>query len=357
MNGVVTAAASAPVADLVTAACVLGMIVFGGQRGLFLALAAAFAVLTAFFAALAFGPEVAAVLESFDVPASVSLPAACLATAAVVAAAWRVAVDAAVRDDDVRFGGRVDAIGGAAVGAVAGVLLAGAVQVGWSMLDLPQRMRLDPAALRLDAGTRMLTAFARGVRIDAAGRDRVLEGGLGAASVAATGAPPRRRVSEPFDDVNANAAYDAGEPYLDEDGSGGFTPDRQVACRDGATAGQDEVGLRRRYRLAAWRRIRMLHAPRMTSPASATGEVAAGAVVYRIAAEDDDGDGLTYSLEPRGEEAGIVFAVDAASGEVRLAADEPLPEAGRVAFLARVTDATGLSDEKAVTVTLTKPAD
>ena len=53
MNGVVTAAASAPVADLVTAACILGMIVFGGQRGLFLATAAAFAVLTAFFSALA----------------------------------------------------------------------------------------------------------------------------------------------------------------------------------------------------------------------------------------------------------------------------------------------------------------
>lgn len=357
MNGVVTAAASAPVADLVTAACILGMIVFGGQRGLFLATAAAFAVLTAFFSALAFGPDVAAVFESFDVPAHVSLPAACIATAAVVAGAWRVAVDGAVREDDVRFGGRIDTLGGTVVGAVAGVLLAGAVQVGWSMLDLPQRMRLDPAALRLDAGTRMLAAFVRGVRTDPAGRERLLDGGLCAASGAAIGSKPERRVSEPFDDVNANGAHDDGEPYLDEDGSGGFTPDRRVACRDGATDDQDELGLRRRYRLAAWRRIRMLHAPRITSPGSATGESVAGAVVYRIVAEDDDGDALTYSIELRDEEAGSGLAVDAASGDVRLPADDPVPEAARVRFHARVTDATGLSDEKAVTVTLTKPAD
>jgi len=352
MTGVVTAAASAPVADLLTAACVLGMIVFGGQRGLFLATAAAFAVLTAFFSALAFGPDVAAVLESFDVPAAISLPAACIATAVVVAGAWRVAVDGMVRDDDMRFGGRVDTLGGIAVGAVAGLLLAGAVQVGWSMLELPQRMRLDPAALRLDAGTRMLTAFARGVRTDPGGRERLLDGTLGPAATPTT---PARRVSEPFDDINANGAHDDGEPYLDEDGSGGFTPDRRLGDRPGATG--DEHGLRRRYRLAAWRRIRMMHAPRVTSPGSATAESGAGAVVYRVVAEDDDGDALTYAIEPRGEEAGIVLDVDATSGDVRLSADEPLPEAGRVQFLVRATDATGLGDEKVVTVTLTTTAE
>lgn len=360
MTGVVMAAGSAPVADLLTAACILALIVFGGQRGLFLATAAALVVLTAFFAALAFGPEAASMLESFGVPAGYCLAGGCIVTAAVVAGACRVALDGLVQDDDVRWGGRIDKVGGALVGAVAGVLLAGAVQVAWSMLDLPPTMRLDPAALRLDAGTRMLAAFVRGVQIDPVERKRLLDGGLCPECAASDAGTPRLLASEPFDDVNGNGGHDDGEPYLDEDRSGGFTADRPIARRAGATAEHDEHGLLARYRLAAWQRIRRMHAPQMTSPGSAPAslppEPDAAEVVYRITAEDLDGGTLTYAIDQPGDGDGPKVEVDSASGEVRLRPRQT-PEAGRVRFVARVTDATGLQDEKPVTITLTSKPD
>ncbi|MFM8984544.1 MAG: hypothetical protein ACKONH_00535, partial [Planctomycetia bacterium] len=77
------------------------------------------------------------------------------------------------------------------------------------------------------------------------------------------------RASEPFVDVNrsgtcdAGAATDAGgEPYLDLDASGGFS--RDLSWQADAD-GRRRIGLRDCYRLAEWRRVRSMHAPRIES--------------------------------------------------------------------------------------------
>lgn len=343
------AAASAPLGDLLAVACVAGMALFGAGRGLFVALLAGLVVLAAFFAGMMAGPPLAAVLESFDCPAGLALPLAVIGVAVAVAAGGRVLVGGAVGEDDLRLGGLADKAGGLAVGAMAGWVLAGALQVAWSMGDLP--VRIQPPALRFDAGGAALRAFARAATTDRVARQRLLDGGLCRECDPARSSTPVARLSEPFDDRDGNGRFDEGEPFLDTDGDAAFTADRPVASRERGDAGVGGIGVLDRYRLACWRRIRLMHAPRLTSAADSRQTGAGDGVIYRITAEDADGDQLTYGIEEDPAGGGPALDVDPATGDVRLRGGAAVGSS-RVRFRAVVTDASGLRDEKAVGVTV-----
>jgi len=276
--------------DLLVGGIVLGLMIFGVQNGLFLAVLAGMHALLSFVVALAFAEPLAALLVSFELPELYAFPAAFGLLLVGTAFGIRLAVGEYVPADVVRFAPLVDKLGGALVGAVVGMVIAGTFLVAASIAPLPEAFRLDGSKLHYDMGTRLLRTFARCVEPDEAKRAVFLDGepgsvpppppaaalspptaAAGTSGSAAAGspgpspaetkpeqspapvaAPPVPRWSEPFADLNGNKAYDDGEPYLDTDKDGAFTP--RLVLNDGNGNGLRDVGLLERYRMHAWGR-------------------------------------------------------------------------------------------------------
>lgn len=334
--------------------------IYGWYRGGFLAAIAGLHVMAAFLAALALSHPASSVVESLGCPASQSLAVAYALVFAAGIVGIRLAVGAAVPDGAFRMGPLVDQFTGVLLGAGAGLVLGGALLVGWSMADMPAWFRLDDTHQPLDSGGRVLWTFARFACRAAPARDLLLDGDRPAADA---NGDRVIRASEPFADTNGNGTWDAGgtidmdgEPYLDVDRSGTFTPD--MAWSDVAGDGRRSPGLRDCYRLAEWRRVRAMHAPRIESPAAV--EVTENApledVVYRARAIDVDGDAIRFGVEPvvdpgddatPGEEA-LGAVIDPASGAVTLVEPADFERAGSHEFVVVATDATGLQARKRV---------
>ena len=294
--------------DLIVGGVVLALVAFGVQNGLFLAVLTGMQALLALVFALAFADPLAALLTTFELPIMYAFPAAFGLLLVGTAVATRLAMGGYVPAEVVRFAPIIDKLGGALVGAVAGIILAGTLLIACSIAPVPEAFRLDGSTLGYDMGTRVLRTFARCVEPDDAKRAVLLDGEPGSVpepspdvspavldaadtkgnAVAqqeqanrdkpldndkqdkddkqdkkgkkakaenpppAPPAPPPPRWSEPFADLNGNKQHDDGEPYLDTDRDKAFTA--RLVFNDPNANGKRDIGLLERYRLHAWGR-------------------------------------------------------------------------------------------------------
>ena len=277
--------------DLIVGGVVLALVAFGAQKGLFLAVLTGMQTLLALVVALAFADPLAAVFTTFELPVVYAFPAAFGLLLIGTAVATRLAMGGYVPDDVVRFAPIIDKLGGALVGAVAGIILAGTFLIACSIAPVPEAFRLDGSSLGYDMGTRMLRTFARCVEPDDAKRTVLLDGEPGTVpeplpavdppvfdAAEAKGdkpldndkqdkkgkkakaenppspppAPPPPLWSEPFADLNGNKQHDEGEPFLDTDHDKAFTA--RLVFNDPNSNGKRDIGLLERYRLHAWGR-------------------------------------------------------------------------------------------------------
>jgi hypothetical protein len=288
--------------NAVVAAAVLGMVAYGAQQGLFLAVLAGMHALVTLVVSLAFADRLAALLVSVEVPAVYSYPAAFGILLVGTAVAIRLAVGGYVPRDVVKLHPNVDKFGGGLVGGVAGIVVAGIALIAFSIAPVPESLRIDGAKLSYDMGTRMLRTFARCVEPDAAQQEVLLDGepssdaapllpppppppvdepksfGLGDdaddpaedrqtddslplakrrrrgkkpdAPPPPPPPPPEPAWSEPFVDSNGNKKRDDDEPYLDTNGDGAFT--LRLKPQDKNGNGRRDIGLLEMYRLHAW---------------------------------------------------------------------------------------------------------
>lgn len=352
----------ATVAAIAAPVTALLMGLFGYRHGLFLATVIGLVLLSGVVGALALAPAGAAFLESFDCPARHSLAVAYGSLVAVAAAVCRFGVGELLPDDDVRLAGLPDKVGGLLVGGVTGVLVAGAVLVGWSMMHLPQGLKPDATAMKADAAARVLQAFARSLHADPAARERLLRGDLVRdGDPSATG--EKVLVSEPFDDVDGDWKRSAEERFLDLDRDGEFTLSAPAIERSAGGSARRPVGLLDAYWLGSWRTIRVLTAPRLTSPGrvKADTRVAERPVLQLAATDPDDGDAITFGLRPQAGDDARLVRIDPQTGEVFFDSEVAGSDRQKIRFTAVVTDRSGLTDQREITVSLpdeaTRPED
>ena len=341
------------VGNILAFGAIAAMAFFGFRHGLFLAVVSALVVLTGFFMAVALSPSLATQVELTGVSTEASLAVAYATILFLILAVARVAVGGLFTDEDVRFRPAVDRFGGAAVGAFAGVMLGGAMLVGWSMCELPQGWRLNAPAMSWDSGARCLWTFVRWLEPSPERRAMLFQGNV---VKKANGAGKVIRASEPFDDANGNWTWDGNERFLDYDEDGKFTLDQEVVDDLHGKADVRDAGLIDRYWLSAWRTLRVLHRPRITSPEfNASEQVAqAGEVIYQAEAVDpDDEDKIQYSLSGGGD--ALLLQIDPDKGEVRFRDESIDPELKKVSFTVLATDRSGLIDEHEVSITLRPP--
>ena len=290
--------------DLIVGGVVLALVAFGVQNGLFLAVLTGMQALLALVFALAFADPLAALLTTFELPIVYAFPAAFGLLLVGTAVATRLVMGGYVPAEVVRFAPIIDKLGGALVGAVAGIILAGTLLIACSIAPVPEAFRLDGSTLGYDMGTRMLRTFARCVEPDDANRAVLLDGEPGSVpepspdvapavldaadtkgnavvqqeqanrdksldndkqdkkgkKAKAENPPPTPpapplpppRWSEPFADLNGNKQHDDAEPYLDTDRDKAFTA--RLVVNDPNANGKRDIGLLERYRLHAWGR-------------------------------------------------------------------------------------------------------
>lgn len=342
---------------------IAALALYGWYRGAFLATIAGLQVLTAFVAAVALAQAVSGVVESLGCPASQSLAVAYALVFGILVIGMRLAVGATIPDSAVRLTPLNDQVAAVVVGAVGGMVLGGALLVGWSMADMPAWIRLDNTHQPLDTGRRVLRIFTRFVGADTQESRHLLDGDRPAAGDSGVDTV---RASEPFADRNNNGRWDAGttvaadgESYLDVDGNEAFTPD--MAWADGDGDGRRTLGLSDCYRLGDWRRSRSQHAPRIISPDSAevTENAPVDDMVYEAKATDADGDPITFAIEPvvvaendlsddAGEAPSLDVVIDSTTGVVKLIEVADFERHKSHAFVLVATDATGLTARQTV---------
>ena len=374
--------------DLLVGGIVLGMVVYGAQNGLFLAVLAGMHALVTLVASLAFAGLLAELLVAIDVPVAFAFPVAFGLLVVGTAVGIRLSVGACVPRDTLQFAPLIDKIGGGITGAVAGMIVAGMLLITFSIMPIPAAFRIDGSKIRYDLGAKMLRTFAHCVEPDGAARGLLLDGEQPPKTPAAGGL----LCSELFVDVNDNGKFDdeteSQEPFLDADGDGTFT--KQLPFEEGNATGRREAGLLEYYRLGSWRNVRVMHSPAITSADSVLvpAEIEDGGVVYQATATDlDPGDVPTYAIrvlpyqpsattkppavapdikpQDEGKKPGVAkkpvvvrdpaveleksLAIDATTGTVTLVDTNTFNQAhDPVQVVLTVTDAQGLTAEKTV---------
>ena len=344
------------VADVLACTAVVALAAAGFQYGLFLAVVTSLIVFTAFVTSLALAPGLATHLELVGLPAAFLLPAAYFAILLATCGVARVAVGGAVVDRDVRFPRLVDRVGGLVAGAFAGMLLGGALLVGWSMCEMPAGSRLNAPATKMDLGARLVWSFVRLLVSDENARLHLFSGD----PIHPGGAGVVLRASEPFDDADGDWMWDENELYLDFDHNKEFTIDQLVTDLPQGKPGSRDIGLSDRYWLSAWRAIRVLHRPQIAPlvPNSPVPLAQAGAVIFRaVAADPDPQDKLRYSLQAGRDDDEPLLQIDPETGEVRFCNQPIDPTLKKVKFVVVVTDRSELSDSQKVTIPLQPPAE
>lgn len=335
--------------NLIVVTAIAVMAIYGWRQGLFLATVAGLHVLTSLLVGIAFVPEVAAFVISWGVVQHQGLATAFFFLFGLGIVAVRLAVGAGVPRDAISFAPIIDTIGGAVVGAVAGGVVAGGILIGWSMAALPGWAQLDVERLEFDPGSHMLATFSRCVQPSGPGRD-VLLNGEPFATVADDNTP---QCSEPFVDANRNGVFDDGERYLDTDGNGHFTSQRPFIDVNGSR--RRDFGLLECYRLAAWRNLSALHAPRITSPRvlDVTRDDEAEALLYQASVLDQDPDDLPiFTLKPREKDDAGDLEIEATTGRVFFVEPPNLDGRRTYRFTVVATDRHGLFTEQPVRVTV-----
>lgn len=319
---------------LIVLLAVVGLAGLGWKHGLFIATLTGLAVFVAALAALVFAPHVALFLEGLELPPTHTLAGGYWGIFALLVAGIRLAVGAFVTEETVRLPPMADRIGGAAVGAAAGYVLAGALLIGWSMTALPESFRLDPRSLVVDPGGGLLRSLGRFLESDRTARTLLVEG-----DGDVNGSD---QASELYVDEDGNALRGDAERYLDADRDGTFTM-KPYGGR-GRKAGLIEC-----YQLAAWRGIDALHAPRITSPE--TGVIPAAddeeGIVYTAQVRDLDEEAQTrgkptFALATDGEDDAALFVIEPVTGVVTAAKPGTLDPKAEYTFTVIATDSAGL---------------
>ena len=191
---------------------------------------------------------------------------------ALVAIVIRLAVGGAIQEGATNYAPLVDLAGGGIVGAAAGLVVAGTLQVILAMAPLPESMAFDPTKVSWDLGRGIIdlvghcapsmTSEERGIMMDG-------EPGFRPEKEDPSKAPPPAPVdpsqpvlekielpqwSEVFADVNWNQQWDEGEKYVDADDDGAFT--WCLRTNDLNTNKTRDIGLRERYGLGPWVTVR-----------------------------------------------------------------------------------------------------
>ena len=326
---------------------------YGFSRGVFRGTLLGLVALAATLAALGAWSPVAAALELAEVPRPLATPGAFVGVFVAVAVGLALAA-ATVPTESLRLEPRIDRLGGAAVGLVAGIVAAGGLLIAASFLPLPPAYRINFGRLALDPGRPLVGVFARSLGLEPDATAIVLSGEPGT-SLDPAAVPRPQAWSEPFLDGNASLTRDDDEPYLDTDASGGFTP--ELAAADTNGNGRRDVGLIEHYRLGTWLPLTTLQAPVMTSKDAAyvTDGAPKDTIVYQASATDaDQGDTLVYSLKPDQGDDGALMVIDPASGAVTLKSPPDRELRKAYTFTVVVTDKAGLSAERHVTLHVTK---
>jgi len=331
----------------------------GYRSGLFLALVAALAIMTAFCGTLGLAPDLANYFETLRWLPAIVLPLAYFLIFVGVLAVAKAAVAFCVKEDDAWLSPKIDRIGGGVAGAFAGWLLAGALLVGWSMIELPEGVRPSAPSSSRDAGTWILEMFTRLCEPKAGKRERLLDGDTVHTKGATEGDVVQ--ATEPFDDVDVDGRHGEGERYIDKDQNGAFTTRQAVTDHSTDVNGVRDVGLLDRYWLSAWRRMKVLHPPQISSVAlDVTSQVAGkGETVYTATVKDADPNHesqLKYALKAGREDDAELLTVDPATGVVRFRDDVEIDGTLRkVLFTLIVEDPAGLMDEKDLEIKLRAP--
>ena len=136
----------------------------------------------------------------------------------------------------------VDKPGGALVGALAGVVLGGALLIAWSMSPLNPSLKPDVDKLRFDAGKRLIMTFAG---LNSSAGDKVL---------ALVGEPfaeeSDKMGAEPFLDRNGNTTWEEGEPHVDVDDDEQYSAQFPYSDKNGN--GERDMGVLEMYRMGKW---------------------------------------------------------------------------------------------------------
>ena len=192
----------------------------------------------------------------------------------LVAIVIRLMVGGAIQEGATNYPPLVDLAGGGIVGALAGLVVAGTLQVILAMAPLPDSMAFDHTKLGWDLGQGIIdlvghcapsmSSEERGIMMDG-------EPGFRAEKEDPAKAlpPPQAPVdpsqpvlekielpqwSEVYADVNWNQQWDEGEKYLDADDNGAFT--WCLRSNDLNTNQTRDIGLRERYALGPWVTVR-----------------------------------------------------------------------------------------------------
>lgn len=260
-------------ADVLTGLVILLFAWLGSRYGLFLATVWGLQALASVLAAFALGDLVDGWIVQYggssDFIAFWHQTLAFVTALLAVAIAIRVAIGGAIEEGATNYPPLVDLAGGGVVGAIAGMIVAGTLQVVLAMAPLPERFAFDSTKTFWDLGSSIIDLVGQCAGgMEKEDREILMDGEpgfrpdkvdpLAAAAPAAPvdpTSPPVEKIelpqwSEVFADTNWNQMWDKGEKYLDADGDGAFT--WILRSNDRNTSKTRDIGLRERYKLGPW---------------------------------------------------------------------------------------------------------
>lgn len=192
----------------------------------------------------------------------------------LVAVVIRLAVGGAIQEGATNYPPLVDLAGGGVVGALAGLIVAGILQVILAMAPLPDSMAFDHTKVGWDLGRGIIDLVGHcAPSMSAEERGIMMDGEPGfrpekedpAKALPPPPVDPSQPVlekielpqwSEVFADVNWNQQWDEGEKYLDADDNGAFT--WCLRSNDINVNKTRDIGLRERYELGPWVTVRTI---------------------------------------------------------------------------------------------------
>lgn len=203
--------------------------------------------------ALAFGDTVSGMLQGVAIPPGWSHLAGYAVVFGGILIALPAILELTMMTAVMTFPMLVDRLGGALVGAAAGMLLASIVRVGFAMAPVAAEARPKPEEMKNDITPRFLSMVASIMTSDPSARRAWLLGRDWKAADAGA-VDSGLTWSEPFIDLNDNGRFDRDEPFLDKDGDVAFT--RTLA----AVRPDDNgplIGVMERYWLGNWPMVRV----------------------------------------------------------------------------------------------------
>ncbi len=191
---------------------------------------------------------------------------------AVVAIAARVAIGSAIKEGATNYPPLVDLVGGGVVGALAGSVVAGILQVALALAPLPAWAAFDHSKVGWDLGKGIIELVAKCAPLSKDDLATMMDGEPGfpvekaelekpPAAPVDPNQPPVEKIelpqwSEVFADINWNQKWDEGEKYIDADKNGEFS--WVLRSNDRNTSKTRDIGLRERYTLGPWVTVRTL---------------------------------------------------------------------------------------------------